>query len=312
MPTQQFEYPALEKEKDESRKVLKNKWKAQRNSLLQTFSVHVDGEDEPYRFTAVVNHLKSKGSECFNDYYEYKWPVPLTSKGKIDKNKAEYEKGYVDDLQGSCNEFRVSAAEVLGTYLKDNTDGNVLLLGDFNSYAQEDPMRLLTGDDLTGQEVSTAPYTFVGGEAIDGDSGRKLNSGFGFTNLADAHKTDEYVFSYTYGGELGSLDHALASGTVIDKVVDVTDWHINSLENNLFEYSRDHSGDLAKSDNAFSSSDHDPVLIDMDLGGEIVAPPAAVEGVNTGDDNDDGGSFGFPMLGLGLLSLLGLRRRKMS
>ncbi|MRI32220.1 endonuclease [Endozoicomonas sp. OPT23] len=326
MPSQSFTYQG--KLKGETTEKTQNKY--QRNSLLQTFVVKVDGKEQPYEFTAVVNHFKSKGSECHNDYAEYKGfgnaadgiPIKL-SKGsyKIDKTnrneKATRIDQYQEDLQGSCNEFRVSAAETLGKYLKANNDGeNVLILGDLNAYGKEDPVRLLTdyqwkdGD----RKLTTAPYTKIGTADLDGESGRALTQGFGYVNLADhvAERENETdVFSYSYGGELGSLDHVLASQKMIDEnvIADVTDWHINSVENSLFEYSREYSGSIEKSDNVYSSSDHDPVLIDLNLGGEVVRPEPA-EPSSGSANSSGGGSFGFPMLGLGLLSLFGLRRKR--
>ena len=44
----------------------------------------------------MVNHLKSKGSACFEDYPDYASADPL-------------------DGQGHCNALRVSAAKVLGS-----------------------------------------------------------------------------------------------------------------------------------------------------------------------------------------------------
>lgn len=45
----------------------------------------------------------------------------------------------------------------------------------------------------------------------------------------------------------------------------MADWHINSFESNLFEYGSAYTGDLIKSDNPFSASDHDPVIVDLRL-----------------------------------------------
>ena len=323
MPRQTFTYQG----KEDGSTTEKTQNKYQRNSLLQTFTVDVEGREQPYEFTAVVNHFKSKGSPCRNDYAEYVGfdnaddGIPLYN-GRIGRDAKRVD-SYEDDLQGSCNEFRVSAAEKLAEYIKDNNaDENVLLLGDFNSYGQEDPIRLLT--DYNGEEgrkIQTAPNTFIGDNELDGDTGRELTEGYGYTNLADyvaERDSKEEVFSYSYSGELGSLDHALASQSMIDEnvIADVTDWHINSVENSWFEYSREYSGNtIEKSENVFSSSDHDPVVIDLNLGGEVQTPDLQPE--PTPDPAEDGnrnssggGSFGFPMLGLGLLSLFSLRRKR--
>ncbi|WP_281645376.1 ExeM/NucH family extracellular endonuclease [Parendozoicomonas sp. Alg238-R29] len=268
MPTQQAEYQGTQK--DET--VTKTLFKGQRNSLLQEFEVPLD-DGSVRSLSVVINHFKSKGSQCFNDYNEYLQPIPLTSSGRIDTKKAKRVVGYEDDLQGSCNEFRLSAAEVLGNYMREHTAGDVLVMGDLNAYGKEDPVRLLTDYSSVSSDraLVTAPYTFIGDRAYDGEQGRELTEGYGYINLAEmAHGTE--AFSYSYDGELGSLDHILGSGSITPKVADVTDWHINSLENTLFEYSRKYSGDLQKADNSFSSSDHDPVILSLDYSQSVIQP----------------------------------------
>ncbi|WP_051786415.1 ExeM/NucH family extracellular endonuclease [Endozoicomonas numazuensis] len=258
MPAQRAEYQALQGGEE----VTKSLFKGQRNALVQTFGVKLeDGQQRD--LTVVVNHLKSKGSQCYNDFVEYQQPVPLNSSGRIDERNAKRIDGYVDDLQGSCNEFRLSAADVLGHYMRGNTAGDVLILGDINAYGKEDPVRLLTDYAGEGRKLITAPYTFIADQPLDGTQGRELNTGYGYINLAEFMLGTD-AFSYSFDGELGSLDHVLGSGSITAKLNAVTDWHINSLENSLFEYSRKYSGDLEKSDNVYRSSDHDPVILTLD------------------------------------------------
>ncbi|WP_051536933.1 ExeM/NucH family extracellular endonuclease [Shewanella marina] len=115
--------------------------KYQRHSLAQSFSYN----DQP--LTVVVNHFKSKGSQCAEDWLD-------------DGDDA--------DMQGSCPQFRVSAAKVLGDALKDVV-GDVLIIGDTNSYAMEDPMMVLTGDDLTqsSRKIYSASWTSIGGTSYE-------------------------------------------------------------------------------------------------------------------------------------------------
>ena len=77
----------------------------------------------------------------------------------------------------------------------------------------------------------------------------------------------------------------------------VADWHINSFESSLFEYGSQYTGTLLKSDNPFSASDHDPIIVDLRLESDATKP----------DTSSGGGA-----LGLGLLALLPLawRRRR--
>ncbi|MCL1124075.1 extracellular exonuclease ExeM [Shewanella surugensis] len=255
--------------------------KYQRHSLAQTFSIN----DES--LTVVVNHLKSKGSACLEDWIE----------GVESSDPA--------DLQGRCNEFRVSAATVLGDALS-TVEGDILVIGDMNAYGLEDPIRVLTDYDAETSDsaIYTASHTTLAGEVFDTEA-REIKQGYGFINLnTEAHGAATY--SYNYSGELGNLDHALGNTSVAERVVAIEDWHINSVESNMFEYSSKYTGDLVKSDNAFSASDHDPVIIALDYTEE---EPEVEPEIDTGSkSSSDGGSLGF--LGLGLLSLLGLSRRK--
>ena len=80
-----------------------------------------------------------------------------------------------------------------------------------------------------------------------------------------------------FDGQLGSLDHALASASLADQVRGVTVWHINADEVNLLDYNdtiRDpgEASFEAKPDSApfyranpYRSSDHDPVIVGLDL-----------------------------------------------
>ncbi|MFU1552332.1 ExeM/NucH family extracellular endonuclease [Aeromonas sp. A04] len=219
-----------------------------RESLLQQFSSPKG--DAP--LTLVVNHLKSKGSACFEDYPDYASADPL-------------------DGQGHCNALRVSAAKVLGESLKA-LGGDLLLIGDMNAYGMEDPIRVLTSYDPAAQprQIMSASFTTLAGQPYE-ESGSALGKGYGFVNLNTRfHGTDTY--SYSYEGELGNLDHALASPSLAAKVIGIEDWHINSAESNFFEYGSKYTGQLAKSDGPFSASDHDPVLVAI----QYPLPPAGM------------------------------------
>jgi uncharacterized protein len=73
------------------------------------------------RFTAAVNHLKSKGSSC-------------DALGDPD----------IGDGQGNCNLTRKAAAEALTEWLATDPTGSgdpdFFIIGDLNSYAKEDPI----------------------------------------------------------------------------------------------------------------------------------------------------------------------------
>ena len=211
----------------------------QRDSLVQSFTV--SGSKAP--LTLVVNHLKSKGSGCYEN-----------GDGKTEPA----------DLQGKCTEFRVSAAKVLGEAVS-KLPGQVLLVGDFNSYAKEDPIRVLTDYAPASSErkIRSASHTFLGEQAYE-QMGQEVGKSYGLVDL-NVKFNQAKAISYSYEAELGTLDYALANPVLAEKVVAVADWHINSYESNLFEYGRGFTGDMIKSDNPFSASDHDPIIVDLKL-----------------------------------------------
>ena len=92
--------------------------KTQRPALIQTFKL----KDYDKQLTVAVNHFKSKGSACYEDY-----PDELS--------------GPTLDGQGRCNELRVAAAVALGDHLSA-VKHDVLIMGDLNAYA--DPILVLT------------------------------------------------------------------------------------------------------------------------------------------------------------------------
>lgn len=243
----------------------------QRDSLVQTFTIAKSKEP----LTLVVNHLKSKGSGCYEN-----------GDGKTEPA----------DLQGKCTEFRVSAAKVLGETVS-KLPGQVLLVGDFNSYAKEDPIRVLTDYNPATSErkIVSASHTFIGDQPYE-QLGREVTRSYGLIDL-NVKFNKEKAISYSYEGELGTLDYALANPALASKVAGVADWHINSFESNLFEYGSQYTGTLLKSDNPFSASDHDPIIVDLRLESDATKP----------DTSSGGGA-----LGLGLLALLPLawRRRR--
>lgn len=243
----------------------------QRDSLVQTFTLAKSKEP----LTLVVNHLKSKGSGCYEN-----------GDGKTEPA----------DLQGKCTEFRVSAAKVLGEAVS-KLPGQVLLVGDFNSYAKEDPIRVLTDYNPATSErkIVSASHTFIGDQSYE-QLGREVTRSYGLIDL-NVKFNKEKAISYSYEGELGTLDYALANPALASKVAGVADWHINSFESNLFEYGSQYTGTLLKSDNPFSASDHDPIIVDLRLESDATKP----------DTSSGGGA-----LGLGLLALLPLawRRRR--
>jgi hypothetical protein len=130
-----------------------------RPSLAQTFHHSATGQ----KLTVVVNHLKSKGSDC-------------AFVGDPDTG----------DGQGNCNLTRTAAAAALADWLAGDPTGSgdpdVLLIGDLNSYTFEDPVTTLTSGGFTNL-VRTfgglAAYSYV----FNGESGY-LDHGLATLSLA--------------------------------------------------------------------------------------------------------------------------------
>ncbi|QNE43642.1 ExeM/NucH family extracellular endonuclease [Frigoribacterium sp. NBH87] len=177
------------------------------------------------------------------------------------------------DGQGGSNASRVNQANALVAFAAEReaavgTD-KVFLLGDFNAYSQEDPIEVLR----------TA----------------------GFTDLGSTEDGEEY--SYVFSGLSGSLDHVLASPAALEAVTGVDIWNINSGESVGLEYSRFNYNvrDLLQLDQ-FRASDHDPVVVGVDLLADVVAPtpvptdpatpvaPGAGAGAGTGAGTAPAGS----------------------
>ena len=114
---------------------------------------------------------------------------------------------------------------------------NVAVLGDLNAYTLEDPIDVFEGA--------------------------------GFTSPVDTFLPAEDRYSYVFEGERGELDHALVDGDLAPLVTGADIWHINSIEPPAKDYTSFNNPALYEP-NAFRSSDHDPLLVGLDL---TPAPP---------------------------------------
>jgi predicted extracellular nuclease len=182
-------------------------------------------------FTVAVNHLKSKGSSC-------------DDVGDPD----------LDDGSGNCNGTRTDAAAALVDWLAGDPTASgsdkYLVIGDLNSYDKEDPIdAIIAGADDT---TSTADD---------------------YTDLVRAYLGED-AYSYVFDGKVGYLDHALANATLIDDVTGVTVWHINSDEPDALDYDtsfKKDAQDAIFAPDPYRSSDHDPVIIGLDVC-DVIAP----------------------------------------
>ena len=154
-----------------------------------------------------------------------------------------------NDGQGNCNLTRTRAAQGISQWLSDKYPSNKLIvIGDLNAYAKEDPLTAFA------------------------------NAGFSELSAA-LGKTD--VYSYVYRGGAGQLDHALANSDMLAAVVDITTWHINTDEPRALDYNEEFkTADQLITwyrDDAYRSSDHDPVVISIQLEPTNIAPNASFD-----------------------------------
>ncbi len=163
------------------------------------------------------------------------------------------------DGQGLSNGTRTRAAQELATWLATNptgtSDADYLVMGDLNAYRLEDPVTTL----------------------IDA----------GYNSLFDS---DSY--SFQFNGQWGSLDHALASGSLTSQVTGAAKWHINSDEPTVLDYNTEFksSGQISSFYNVdpFRSSDHDPIMVGLNLQANLPPQPDSI--TTSGDFDGDGKS----------------------
>jgi len=148
------------------------------------------------------------------------------------------------DGQGNCNITRTNAATALVNYLATDPtgsgDSDFLVIGDLNAYAMEDPIKAL----------EMASYTNL--------------------VLANAGATE---YSFTFGGQFGTLDYALSSASLTSQVGGVTVWQTNSDEPRALDYN-DFNQPSLYNPSQFRASDHDPVLVGLNLVGEQPPGPS--------------------------------------
>ncbi len=101
----------------------------------------------------------------------------------------------------------------------------------------------------------------------------------GYTDLVE-HYVGISTYSYVYFGQAGYLDHALASSTLVMQVTNASIWHTNADESSVLDCntefrSPDQVNTLYAADQ-YRSSDHNPVIVDLELGGERIYLPVVM------------------------------------
>lgn len=225
--------------------------KYMRNAVTPVFTL--DKPDQK-KLTVSVNHFKSKGSTCWEDL----------QKTKVNDDGETIHYLEDTDFQGSCEHLRVAAAHYIGSQLEDY-QGYRIIVGDLNSYANEDPVMVLTNQSKlpSTRSIKAGRNVFVGSKEIFGNENEVINKSFGYINIIQ--KKHEDTVSYSFNDEVGTLDYVLITPDVEPFVVDATDWNINSVESTLFQYESSFTGSLEKYNDPFRSSDHDPAVVSLNM-----------------------------------------------
>ncbi len=179
-----------------------------RPPLAATFAL---AENAEKKFSLIVNHLKSKG--CHGAPPEE------------------------EDLgQGCWNPLRVRQAQALVVFSEQvrvrSGDDDVLLVGDYNACAGEDPV--LTIEDAGFEQL-----------------------------LQRVDAADRY--SYVYRGQACALDNAFCTPTLGRQIRGVMLWHINADEPRILDYNLEYRNPELYHIDPYRSSDHDPVIIGVTL-----------------------------------------------
>ncbi|MBC9246343.1 ExeM/NucH family extracellular endonuclease [Paracoccus sp. 11-3] len=215
-----------------------------RPSVAATFE-DADGN----QFTVVSSHFKSKGDSglaslatAAQTYLDANGAAAGFTQADIDAltSDANFDLG---NGQGYWNAVRAEAASELADWMANSYSGagvaDYLLLGDMNSYAQEDPVQVLREQ--------------------------------GLTDLIDAFIGQDQAYSYVFDGQRGTLDQGFASDGLADNVTGATEWHVNADEPDLLGYSSAFKDEGFYNSGPYAASDHDPLIVGMTLGDDPIA-----------------------------------------
>jgi len=119
-----------------------------------------------------------------------------------------------------------SVNELYNKYRYYCHEDDILIMGDLNAYANEEPITILLQD---GSRTDLHQYCHPEGS-----------------------------YSYLYGSAIGYLDHAIVNSTLLPQVTGMQAFHVNSDETDAIAYQ---SGDTTM----FRYSDHDPIVVGLNL-----------------------------------------------
>jgi uncharacterized protein len=170
------------------------------------------------------------------------------SKGSCPTSGIDDDQG---DGQGCWNDRRKQQSTALLNFISTvqsaSADPDVVVIGDLNAYGKEDPIDVLTTGGLVNQ----------------------------------ISRFDANGYSYVFDGEAGYLDHALATASLSTQIASTAVWHVNADEPSVIDYKLEFKfpdtgctqtcpPDLYVA-NAYRSSDHDPVIVGLNLGTTLLS-----------------------------------------
>jgi Ca2+-binding RTX toxin-like protein len=181
------------------------------------------------------------------------------------------------DGQGCWNVLRTEQAQALRAFATARAaavgDNDVIVIGDLNAYGKEDPILDFTDNGYVDQVA----------------------------------RFDNFGYSYVFDGEAGYLDHALATPSLSAQITGAAHWRINADEPSIIDYNLEFRqpacptcGPDYYSNTVYRSSDHDPVLIGLNLVKQIGGTAGRDNLTGTaGDDVITGGIGADTLTGLG-------------
>jgi predicted extracellular nuclease len=207
-----------------------------KSATVDTLGAAIVSADTIFNRPALAQKFSVKASDSvFNFIINHFKAKGCTGSKDLDKDQADGQSCYNDRRRKQADALaRFINAEVIP---KSRTN-KVLSMGDYNAYFEEDPL-----DSLRSK---------------------------GFTILSAKES-----YSYLYQGQLGALDNAFTTNSLLPFVIGIEKWNINSVEPAYLGYEDDIDDGTSDqtnfwsflyADDAARSSDHDPVLVGLQLG----------------------------------------------
>ncbi len=206
---------------------------------LLEFSLDAFGEARSR--TAVAQSFIENGSgEVFTvvvNHFKSKSGSEIDNSGAVCSTDPAYADCDQGDGQGYFNGTRELHAQELADWLASDPTGSgdtdFLLLGDFNSYSMEGPLQVFAANGFANPLAGSGDY------------------------------------GYVFDGQWGSLDHALASASLVTGITGAAPYHINADEPSVLDYNTDFKSanhvEILYAPHEYRTSDHDPVLVGLAL-----------------------------------------------